>query len=194
MFSEGGPSGDWLSLERRRERRGAACESDGSSGFVASFSVHGPATGETVSRCVGLTLELHAFVSVLIRLQLSLVHCSRSVLLPLDPPPLSWSLGGISVTLNRSWQLIFSTNWQSYGLIDSFVERHLTPDIHSAHIGGKVLAPGLNRSFLRPAGGLCRVLVRPLYWSILLIVRYTLRPFLWVVNTRAASRVGVAWL
>lgn len=120
---------------------------------------------------MGLTLKLHAFVGVLVSLQLSLVHRSRSVLIPLEPPPLSRSLGGISVNLNGSRELIFSPHWQSYTLMDSFVEGHLTPDVHPAHVGAKVLAPGLNRSFLRPAGGLRRVLVHPLYWSSLLIVR-----------------------
>lgn len=106
---------------------------------------------------MGLTLELHAFVGVLIRLQLSLVHRGRRrgcVLLPLEPPPLSLSLGGISVNLNRSRQLVFSPHWQRDTLVDPFVERHLTPDIHATHIGAKVLPPGWNRSFLRPAGGL----------------------------------------
>lgn len=149
---------------------------------------HGPL--QSVRWHVGLTLELHTFVGVLIGLQLSLVHCSRSVLLPLQPPPLSLSLGGISVSLDRSRQLIFSPHRQS--LMDSFVERHLTPDIHSAHIGAKVLPPSWHRSFLRPGGGLYGVLVHPLYWSSLLIVRETLGPFLWVINTRAAGRVTVA--
>lgn len=42
MFAEGGPSGDCPSLERRRERRGAAgVASEGSVGFAATFSGHG---------------------------------------------------------------------------------------------------------------------------------------------------------
>lgn len=118
---------------------------------------------------MGLTLELHTFVGMLIGLQLNLVHCSCSVLLPLQPPALSLSLGGISVSLHGSRQLIFSPHRQS--LMDSFMESHLTPDIHSAHIGPKVLPPGWHRSFLRPARGLYGVLVHPLYWSRLLIVR-----------------------
>lgn len=42
MFVGGGPGGDWPSLERRRERRGAAgAASEGSAGFVATISGHG---------------------------------------------------------------------------------------------------------------------------------------------------------
>lgn len=118
-----------------------------------------------------LTLELHTFVGVLVGLQLSLVHRSRSVLLPLEPPPLSLSLGGISISLAGTRQLILSRHRHSYTLVNSLVERHLTPDIHSTHIGAKVLPPGWHRSFLRPGGDLYGVLVHPLYWSSLLIVR-----------------------
>lgn len=47
MFVEGGPSGDCPSLERRRERRGAAgVASEGSAGFVATFSGHGSGTDD----------------------------------------------------------------------------------------------------------------------------------------------------
>lgn len=42
MFVEGGPSGDCPSLDRRRDRRGAAgCASEVSAGFVVTFSGHG---------------------------------------------------------------------------------------------------------------------------------------------------------
>lgn len=48
MFVEGGPSGDCPSLERRRERRGAAgCASEVSVGFVATFSGHGSGTADS---------------------------------------------------------------------------------------------------------------------------------------------------
>ena len=44
LVKGGGPSGDCPSLERRRERRGAAgCESEASAGSAASFS--GPGSG-----------------------------------------------------------------------------------------------------------------------------------------------------
>lgn len=44
---EGGPSGDCPSLERRRERRGAANDaSEGSSGFAGAFSGHGFGTDD----------------------------------------------------------------------------------------------------------------------------------------------------
>lgn len=47
MFVEGGPSGDCPSLERRRERLGAAdFVSEGSAGFVATFSGNGSGTGD----------------------------------------------------------------------------------------------------------------------------------------------------
>ncbi len=115
-----------------------------------------------------LTLELHTFVGVLVGLQLSLMHCSR-MLLPLKPPSLS--LSGISVSLNGTWKLILSPHRQSYTVVDSFVEGHLTPDIHTTHIRAKVLPPGRYRSFLRPGRDLHRVLVHPLYLSGLLIVR-----------------------
>lgn len=121
---------------------------------------------------MGLTLVLHTFVGVLIGLQLSLVHRSHGVLLPLEPPPLNLSLGGISVRLDgRSWQLILTPHRQSYALMDPFVERHLTADVHAAHIGAEVLPPGWHRGLLRPAGGLYGVLVHPLYRSGLWIVR-----------------------
>lgn len=121
---------------------------------------------------MGLTLVLHTFVGVLVGLQLSLVHRSHGVLLPLKPPPLNLSLVGISVCLDgRSWQLILYPHLQSYTLMDSFVERHLTSDVHPAHIGAKVLPPGRHRGLLRPAGGLYGVLVHPLYRSDLWIVR-----------------------
>lgn len=97
---------------------------------------------------MGLTLELYTFVAVLVGLQLSLVHCGGGgVLLPLQPPPLSLRLSGISVNLNRPLQLIFSHR-QSYTFMDSFVERHLTTDVHSTHVGAKVLTPSWHRSFL----------------------------------------------
>lgn len=49
MFVDGGPSGDCPSLERRRERRGApGVASEGSAGFVATFSGHGSGTGDAL--------------------------------------------------------------------------------------------------------------------------------------------------
>lgn len=144
---------------------------------------------------MGLTLDLHALVAVLIGLHLSRVHCSRTVLLPLEPPSLSLTLAGISINLNRpAWQLIFSPHRQSYAFMGAFMKHHLTPDVHAAHVGAKVLPPGRHRSLLRPAGGLHGVLLHPLYWSSLLIVRHILGPFLWIINTRAARRVTVARL
>lgn len=147
---------------------------------------------QRMRRHMRLALQLHAFVAVLVGLQLSLVHCGGGVLLPLQPPPLSWSLGGISVNLHGCRQLILPSHRQSYAFMAPFVERHLTSDVHSAHVGAKVLAPA--RSLLGPAGGLYGVLVHPFYWSSLLIVWKTLGPFLWVINTRAAGRVTVACL
>lgn len=45
---EGGPNGDCPSLERRRERRGAASGAfEGSAGFVGTFS--GPGSGTDVA-------------------------------------------------------------------------------------------------------------------------------------------------
>lgn len=143
---------------------------------------------------MGLTLELHTFVNMLICLQLSLVHCSHSLRFPVEPPPRSLSLADISVRLNSRWQLILSPYRQSCTLVDSLVECHLASGIHSTHIGAKVLPPSRCRSFLRPAGGLYGFLVHPLHWSSLLIVWQALRCFFWVVNSRAASRVTVGCL
>lgn len=123
---------------------------------------------QRVAGHVGLTLKIHAFVSMLIRLQLSLVHCSHGI--PLKSPPLGLRLAGVSVNLHIRRQLILSPYRQPPALVDSFVERHLTSAVHSAHVRTKVLSPCGLGHFLRPARGLDGLLVHPLHRSHLLIV------------------------
>ena len=130
---------------------------------------HGSLQG--VGLRVRLALQLHAFVAVLKSLELRLMHRGgTTVLLPLKTSPLGLSLGGISVDLHRRLHLVFPSHLHGHAFVNTFVEGHLTPDVHPTHVGPEVLPPGRHGGLLGPAGRLHGVL-HPLYWSGLLIGR-----------------------